>query len=207
MNFNLASFLPTNLQAIAIKVGIYAIAALAIFSTGFYSGCSYKQNQWDAEKFHAMERTQKQEKADAKAGERTIGDFKENQGKVTGAGVFIKEELTKTNPPKITKVVCPSVVSSAVVINTDKPEVKENDEKPSAIFTVDAMRLYDVSARPQDSELRTRTYERTEETTVDEGFEKIILPNNLICADNYNQLVALRQRILDKQKSFPDSVD
>lgn len=206
MSLNLAQFLPSNLQAQAVKLGLYALALVTIFSTGFYSGCTFKQNQWDAEKFHAMERAQKQEKKDTKEGQRTVENLKGDQGKTEGARVFIKEEIKKNS--QTTKVVCPSVDKVVTVSTIDKPAEEIKDENaPIVLLTPNAMRLYDVSARPQDIELRTRTYDSSAETTVDEGFEKIIRPNNLICADNYNQLMALRQRILDKQKSFPDSVD
>lgn len=206
MNLNLAQFLPSNLQALAVKIGLYILTAILIFSMGFYSGCSYKQNQWDADKLHAMERAKKQEQADTKAGARTVENYKSDQRKTEGAQAFIKTELGKTNPPKITKVVYSPVEQVAGTSTVDINKVEKANEDHQAILTADAMRLYDVSANPQDSELRARTYATTEEATVDEGFEKVILPNNLICADNYNQLVALQKRIFDKQQSFPDSV-
>lgn len=216
-----------NPQALAAKAGIYALIGSTLISIGFYGGYKYESNQWKAEKFSELAKSQKLEREDSKVGAATTQEFKADKGKIQDADQFVKGRLNVATPPPLVKVfvaktnkslesavkpvsgTTPKSVETASVSSEKmlgesnvQPESVPNVDVVSVMLTVDFMRLYDVSVQPGNIDLRTRTYDVSQDTTFDEGFKQVIEPNNIDCAANTAQLIRLQQRIREKQKVF-----
>lgn len=216
-----------NPQALAAKAGIYALVGSTLLSIGFYGGYKYESNQWKAEKFSELAKSQKLEREDSKVGATTAQEFKADTSTIQSADQFVKGRLNVANSPPLVKVfiakttkpvestVKPisgttsksvetaSIPSEKILGDSNvRPENISNVDVVSIMLTADFMRLYDVSVQPGNIELRSGTYAASQETTFDEGFSKVIEPNNIDCATNTAQLERLQQRIREKQKIF-----
>jgi hypothetical protein len=210
------SLLNLDPRVILAKIVWYIVVGLLCLITGFYGGCQFKQNQWDAEKFKQLEKTQKLEKQDKVDETKSATEFtkaKEQQG--TGKA-FVEQALSKK--PKLTRTVEPRIIGNdgscasgngtgEGKINVVVKEGTTQNEKTGTYFTADFMRLYDVSIQPGDIELQSRTYDEASGTSVDEGFEKVIKVNNLNYAACRLQLSTLIDRIIQKQKTFQQGVN
>jgi hypothetical protein len=193
----------TWLQTILIWLGLFAVGLIV----GGIGGCNYKQNQWDAEKFRQMEKAKKQEQQDAAVGVEKIGELKEDKKEIEAGKTFIGKELgagAGSKPliiyrDKVVPVACPQINPNP---STSVPGVSNVSKDPVFLMSPHFMRLHDVSAKPGDIEIRTRTYGASEEATLDEGFEKVIVPNNLSCAEDRVKLQRLQERIIQKQRVF-----
>lgn len=194
-----------NPQTLLAKIGVFVLWSLIVFVGGFYSGCEFKQNQWDAEKFKQVEKAKELERKDASAGTKKIDQLKQDEKQAGEGKAFVANELAKNNP-LIVKKAKPTIVIAG---ETKKEEVKVEtqpgtikDEDSDIYLTVAFMRMYDVSVSPGDAEIRTRTYTNSEGTEIVQGFREVIIPNNEECAATRNQLTRLIERIREKQKIY-----
>lgn len=193
----------TWLQTILIWLGIFAVGLIV----GGIGGCNYKQNQWDAEKFRQLEKAKKQEQQDLALGAETLGKFKEDGKEIEAGKTFVDQALSIERPrkpliivkEKIVPIACPQINPNP---STPIPSGDTNAQDPVFLMSPDFMRLHDVSAKPGDAEIRTRTYGASETATLDEGFKKVIVPNNLSCAEDRAKLQRLQERIIQKQRVF-----
>lgn len=180
-------------QALMVKIGIYAGCVVACLVTGFYGGCSFKQNQWDADKFKAEKEARIEEKADAIIGHRAVENIVIDKISVAEADKFIQEAVAKAKAAKIPNVIithnCPEVANETVKIESDPR------------FSSNWVWLYDLSIRPRETELRGTPYAEIYTVGVDEASAKI-RKNNLACIGIQDQLNRLQERICDKQKTF-----
>jgi hypothetical protein len=185
------------------KIVWYIVVALLFLVTGFYSGCQYKQNQWDAEKFRQMEENTRKTKVDQTQGIKNTTEFTEGKRQAEQGKDFVKGQIQE-HKPLVRIVGSPPVCPQPVKVETREGTVK--DETTGVYLTAHFMQLYDVSSKPGDAELRSRTYKEAEGPSIDEGFEKIIVPNNEEYAAVRLQLNKLIDRIEEKQKLFqPES--
>lgn len=184
-----------NPQALMVKIGIYAGCIVACLSTGFYGGCEFKQNQWDADKFKAEKKARQEEKADAINGHRSVEKMAEDKVSREDADKFIREAVAKAKAAKIPDIIithnCPEVST-----NVETPKI-ESDPR----FSSNWVWLYDLSIRPRETELRGGSYAEIFSVGVDEASDKI-RKNNLTCIGIQDQLNRLQERICDKQKTF-----
>lgn len=182
-------------QALMVKIGIYAGCVVACLSTGFYGGCSFKQNQWDADKFKAEKEARIEEKADIVIGHRSVENMAADKITVADADKFIKEAVAKAKAAKIPDIIithnCPEVSTNA--------EISKMESDPR--FSSNWVWLYDLSIRPRETELRGTPYAEIFSIGVDEAGAKI-RKNNLACIGIQDQLNRLQERICDKQKTF-----
>jgi hypothetical protein len=192
-----------NPQTLLTKAAVVIGWSLICVVGGFYGGCQYKQNQWDAEKFHEMEKAKGVEKTDKNDGIKKVEEFKQDTKQAEEGKDFVRKGIQE-HRPNIRVVEAPKVSAPAQVV-TKEGTVK--NEETGVYLTANFMRLYDVSSAPGLAELRTRAYDETNGPTLDEGFEKIIVPNNQKCAAERLQLTKLIERIEQKQKLYKKSVD
>lgn len=188
-----------NPQAFFAKILWYLVTGLLCLIVGFFGGCQYKQNQWDAEKFREVEKTQKLEHQDSVAGVKKAEELRKDQQQAQESKDFVRERI-QTRKPSVRIISEPTQGNSNLEVKTQPGTVK--DETTNIYLTANFMQLYDVSIQPGNTELRTRTYQDSEGPTLDEGFEKVVIPNNQDCADQRIQLTRLIERIKEKQKIF-----
>lgn len=217
-----------NPQAFLAKIGLYALVAFTFIGIGAYGGYKYAKNSCEAAKVEGMVQAQKQERKDTKAGEQTAKEFEADKRQIETARDFInKDSHDSTSKAPLAKILLrkasqevgqktesnnsihdkTSGVTTPASSDVQSDTKVVGDEKiyPVIVLTDHFKQLYDVSIQPGNVELRAGTYATTEDTSLDEGFEKVIGPNNLDCASNTAQLIRLQERILEKQKIFGQS--
>lgn len=182
------------LKTLYIWLGIFITGLLL----GFYGGCEFKQNRWDASNLHALEKGAKNEKQDAITGAKTVGKLETTNQQIQNTSNFIKDQPKK---PLVT-IVQPTKCETQVVVSTNEG-TKQSENSPTVFLTADFQRLYDLSVNPTDIGLRTRVYAEEHKVGIDEGFA-LIKRNNLQCAQDQARLDALIDRILQKKQNFKE---
>jgi hypothetical protein len=199
MGWNLTSLSaldPTTLVIrIAATVGVIAV----LLGTGFVGGCTYKKHEVEADKLAESENARRLEHKDATEGSVAAEAF---HGSQAGIDKNTKDVLdaTPSKPIYIVKykpATCPTQ-------ETVKLKEPINEDAPPVLLTGHAMRMYDLSIQPGNSELRAGTYDETKTIPLDEGF-KLAEENNGACAKVADQLNKLLDRIEQKRKTFSSS--
>lgn len=183
------------LKTVEIWVGI----AIVFGTAGYVSGCEHKQREWDATKLAELGKTKNAELKDAKSGITSAQKVEQDKQQTSSGQTFVRQEIAKNPKPLIIVKECEAPKSLEV---HPQPGTKQDETNPTVFLSGKFMQLYDVSIQPFDSELRTRTYGDAEGPSIDEGFEKAIIPNNEACAKTRQQLVRLINRINEKKKIF-----
>lgn len=180
------------------KILWYIVTAILCLIMGFFGGCQYKQNQWDAEKFKQLEESTRKERKDATQGTAKIEEFKQGEKQAGEGRDFVRQGIAGKKP--LVRIVaqpdCPKPVEVLPKEGTVKNEIT------GIYLTAHFMQLYDVSVQPTDVKLRAGNYEEAEGPSFDEGFEKVIVVNNAEYAAVRRQLNTLIDRIEQKQKLY-----
>lgn len=189
-----------------IACGLIAVSGL----TGFVGGCQYKGDKIAAEKLEATKHAAKLESKDTASGVRGAAELRKKENEISASLPKIQAEASRK--PLVT-VSCPSAPSQIQVpakedtqlANSAKEgEVNEPPSAPNVILTADFKRLYDLSFYPEYAQIRAGTYESTRETSIVQGFNNFIAPNNASCRRNWEKLEALQTTIREKQKLYSE---
>lgn len=203
MGLNLSSISNLNPTVLATKAAIYVAAVSLVFVSGYVTGCVHNQHKVASDKLEASENARRLEHTDAAQETAAASKNQKEQQGIEAAG----KEAAQKVPEKPVVVVhgrtkaCPDQPTTKELATTTKDEEVKN-ETPSVDFSAHSMQLYDLSISGGSTAVRQRTYEESTTVPVDEGLQKIVIPNNTSCALIANQLNALIDRIKEKQQLF-----
>lgn len=200
-----------NPSSLVIKAGGFLIWTVLIGAGGFIKGCDYKDNEYKARQIKVLTKNADEEKKDISGGKDIVHGLylrqeKEYQSyqielanfqKTKGINYHLARENAALQialgeqPSEIIKYIEKDPDNAAKICATLVPYLDSS-----------YMRVYDSSFGEGNIEIRAGTDTAAREISLDEAWEKVILPNNRLCGTIFNSYNALLDRIELKQKTF-----